>query len=176
MKTGIVKAFRTNERGGFGFLTLNDGTDLYFQRNDGGPVYPGATEPKIQHRRLVREPRPGDLVLFFGTPQTEKGHKAAPWCFWEEWTQALETIIHRPTYRLMVQVGKRVLGNTPPGCLWQGSDLRQIKSRVFEIHLTTQYSGDHWIRHWFEIQTETGDWQKIDGDPREQPVEEMVSI
>lgn len=166
METGTVKFFKTNEYGGFGFVTLPSGEELYFQRNDGGPVEAGKDEPSIQTWKQVREPRQGDLINFERS-RNRKGSMAAPWCYHEEWNLALVEIAKRPTYRLMEQKGHRVRGNQKPQRVWQGTYL-PVLLRMFPegIPLTTQYSGDHWFVFWFEQQTEDGEWQRIDGDPR----------
>ncbi|MFH1354342.1 MAG: hypothetical protein ABIH36_03570 [bacterium] len=165
METGTVKFFKVNDRGGFGFIGLPSGKELFFQRNDGGRVEAGKDEPVIHTWCQVREPKKGDLINFERS-RNHQGPKAAPWCFREEWNRALDEIKKRPVYRLILQRGHRVRGKANPQCTWQGTYLPILRHMFPEgIPLTTQYSGDEWFIFWFERQTDDGSWEHIYGDP-----------
>lgn len=171
MEAGTVKFFKVNEHGGFGFIELPSGEQLYFQRNDGGPVIAGPEKPEIHTWEKVREPKKGDFINFERS-SNRQGPKAAPWCFHEEWNLALVEIASRPVYRLMHQKGCRVLGNSKPQPIWQGSYLLNV-SRMFpyreDLPLTTQHNGERWFVYWFERKTADEQWVRLDGDPRVDP-------
>jgi len=84
METGTVKFFKVNNQGGFGFIRLPSDEELYFQRNDGGPVEVMDNELVIQTLETVREPQEGERINF-ARSSNRKGPKAAPWCFADEW-------------------------------------------------------------------------------------------
>ncbi len=145
MNTGTVKFFKTNDFGGFGFLVLEDGSEIYFQKSHGGPVVAGEEQPKIQAGALVRMPHSGDQVIF-EVGSNGKGDIASPWCFQEDWNATLIDLHKRPTYRLVRQKGHRFRGLNKPQVMWEGS-FPQTQSHV---RLGVQYNGDDFTKRWFE--------------------------
>ncbi len=90
METGIVKWFDAREGKKFGFVTDENGKEIFFHFNDGRPIRVNVTKrrpefsniPTVQTskgNKRLREPKQEDTIVFVRT-QSSKGDKASPWC------------------------------------------------------------------------------------------------
>lgn len=182
---GTVKFFDSRETKRFGFLKLDDGTEIFFHFNDGQIIRAGGQVPEFTGKSTVvvdgrprglRDPRLDDKIVFFRTSGT-RGDKASPWGFQSQWLAAEATITKRPFYRVLELMTST--GQTPgePKALWTGSDMSDLL-RKFPVPSGNRSPGSDpllsyyadsdnifEIRRWWEIRRDDGSWERCN-DPR----------
>src|SRR5688572_25605627 len=122
---GIVKFFDSRPEKRFGFILLPSQEEVFFHFNDGAPVEVGAAGPTINTTLRNREPHKGD-ALFFQRSKNQKGAKAAPWCFAEDWERVEQEIARRTVYRLVKQTGGFHVKREPV-VVWEGHNLEELR-------------------------------------------------
>jgi hypothetical protein len=176
METGVIKFFDSRDNKRFGFVTMKGKEEIFFHFNDGENIKAGKSEPVFSDGKLKREPKKGDLVMFY-ISLGYKGPKATPWGFADDYERAKKEIAARPapaTYRVLQQT--TVYGNPPneKEILWEGSDITKLCAKYPRPNdrrmddLSPNFScNDFSQKIWFECQTKNG-WEHT-SDPR--PVE-----
>ena len=175
MEIGTVKWFDTREGKKFGFVTDEDGKEIFFHFNDGRLIRVNVTkrrpefsdEPTFKTKegiRRLRDPKPGDQIVFTRT-QGYKGDKASPWCFKSIYDKAIEQVAKLPeptVYRVLETMNDVGEKSAEPKVLWEGSDLEALLARYPVPSGRQSPSADpllpYWsdpdnifeTRHWFE--------------------------
>jgi cold shock CspA family protein len=163
METGTVKFFHSDSARRYGFLTLPDGSEMFFHWNDGGPVIEDDGESEIQTRMPVKQPIEGDVIRFRRGEGSQGKEKAIPWCFatgersWEN-----PTADERQIYRLVRQ-RSRPGRNFPPRAIWTGKNLATADATVpGGIPRSIRPEDGGHVKYWFEIERGSDQWQKCD--------------
>lgn len=85
METGTVKFFDNRDNKRFGFLSLDNGEEIFFHYNDGAAVKRGLGRVVFDERSgLSRDPRKGDRIAF-ERDRGRRGVKACPWTFADDY-------------------------------------------------------------------------------------------
>jgi hypothetical protein len=130
---GTVIHYNPDRR--FGFLKLDEGSQLFFHLHSGAIIAAGGSDPEfgalaIRSQRQTREPKIGDRLAFRRGRSNDDRPKAEPWGYASEWEVARETIARRPVYRVFDQWGDPREGTwKEPELLWQGTNLDDAFSR-----------------------------------------------
>lgn len=185
---GVVKFFDSRKEKRYGFLILEDGTEIFFHFNDGQIILPGEEEPEFSGKSTMvikgkpmglRDPQKDDKIVFHRSPGY-KGDKASPWDYLSHVERAQAIIAKRPpptTYRVLKTMNS--IGEQPgaPQVLWQGSSIAEVL-RKFPLPRGNQspsadpllpYYSDSdnifEVNRWWEKQEPDGSWVRCD-DPR----------
>jgi cold shock CspA family protein len=141
---GTVKFFDARDNKRFGFLTLEDGKEIFFHFNDGQYIVAGNASPEFSRKDpmfpdddeiIISEPKQGDTIIFQRS-QSRKGDKASPWGYYTEWEKSAEYITQQPIYRVVRQTTmlsqSRDEPDKPddPEIIWEGWD-REALSREY---------------------------------------------
>ncbi|QQG42261.1 MAG: cold shock domain-containing protein [Candidatus Woesebacteria bacterium] len=175
METGTVKWFDAREGKKFGFVTAEDGKEIFFHYNDGRPIQVNVTKRRVEFSdqptfqtkdgvRRLRDPKPGDKIVFVRT-QGYKGDKASPWSFKSIHDKAIDQIAKLPeptVYRALETMNNVGDVAGEPKVLWEGSDLEALLAK-YPVPSGRQSPGSDplipyysdsdnifEIRHWFE--------------------------
>jgi hypothetical protein len=192
----FVKWFdsRDNRRYGFlhvavededrGFVATEE--EVFFHFNDGQLVRPGGNVPELCGAsgtvfggmpHVMRDPKPGDLIMFQRKAGSQGRMKASPWVYKDHWDEAENVIAARPVYRARETMNS--LGTKPgePKVLWQGPDLQEALKKFPVPARGRSISADplipYWtdsdnifeVRHWWEVRRPDGSWTPC-SDPR----------
>ena len=167
--SGLVKNFRDDPRGGYGFIDVEGSANIIFHGTRGVvPFFSGDDNPGLfpWNPRVNVFPELGMHILY-SAESTPRGMRAMSWMLWnpQEWKSIAELIEARPLFRLMRRKGPRIQslkfakeaghGRT---VLWQGKNvLMAPKTRLIDL----EDEGVYWEQ--FEA---TDQWVKTDFDPR----------
>lgn len=167
--SGVVKNFREDPRGGFGFIDVEGSTNIIFHGSRGVvPFFSGDDNPGLfpWNPRVHVFPQTGMHILY-SAESGPKGQRAMSWMLWnpQEWQSIYDLIESRPLFRLMRRKGPRIISTKfakPDGwgtrILWQGKNvLLAPKTRLVDL----DDEGVYWEQ--FEA---TQQWVKTDFDPR----------
>jgi hypothetical protein len=136
METGVVKFFTLKGHGGYGFLILDDGSEIYFSMSDGGvPEQGSGLRPYINTGVLPTRPRRGDRIVFLDRKATNRRDRAAPWCHECMWKPLADLMANRKIYRLY-QKTIPAFGSSRETEVWSGTDLLELAKRFSGISLT----------------------------------------
>jgi cold shock CspA family protein len=180
MQKGTVKFFLPQNSKRYGFIIVEDGSEIFFHFNQGEEFRAGTTKPIFSGRMQTRDPKTEDEVLF-EIKIGRNGPKADPWGFAEDYERVEAEMSSTTVYR--VRREHSISGNdkkTEPTVLWKGSDIEdlcsmfprlknhrmdELKSHFTFDDLNTVCSpSDYVVRIWFEQLTKDG-WVTCE-DPR----------